>query len=193
MQKSRLLLLNVLRNFKPYDEKEASDIKKIVELVKKYENIFSRESGMAHVTGSALVVNPRTKRFLLHEHKRLKKWLQFGGHADGETNLPDVAMKEAKEETGLSDLKFATNKSIPVDIELQTITETKEGVEHFHLDFRYILFTEAIKVPSPNESESQILRFFSFKEINGLDVKLDPSLRRLAKKAENLLASISNN
>ena len=123
-----------------------------------------------------------TKQILLHNHKKLNKWLQFGGHADGETDLSVVAFKEAEEETGLSDLYFYSAK--PMDIEVQTIPENKGAPEHLHLDFRYLIFTKATEVPTPEEHESQDLKFFSFEEVYKMSEKLDNALIRLIKKAE---------
>lgn len=181
-------VLDLLENIKPFDEQEKISIQKIKKLIALHENIFDRECLSAHLTASALVVNPKNKMVLLHLHKKLKIWLQFGGHADGETNLANVALKESMEETGLQDLKFFQNKKNPLDIDLQIIPKIDNVIEHHHLDFRYLLLTQTEHIPIPNANESQELRFFSFQELENLKNELDPALKRLAKKALKTLS-----
>ena len=157
----------------------------------KHENIFDRECTQAHLTGSALVFNPENNTVLLHNHKKLNKWLQFGGHADGDTNISKVALKEAQEESGLKDLKFFNPQKNavvePVDIEVQTIPENKGVAQHLHLDFRYLITTTATELPTPEKHESQELHFFTFSELNTISEKIDPALHRLIEKAKQQL------
>ncbi len=196
-QDDRTKVLDLLANFQPSDEKEKADFIRIKELIAKHENIFSRSCIEGHLTASALVINSQTKMVLLHNHRKLNMWLQFGGHADGDNDMAFVALKEAREETGLSDLKFLIKDEqteiLPIDIDLQTIPEMEETPEHFHLDFRFILLTNATEIPKPNEEESQDLKFFSFQEIEAMGDKLDFALRRLAKKAEFLMSYKKDN
>jgi 8-oxo-dGTP pyrophosphatase MutT (NUDIX family) len=196
-QDDRIKVLNLLANFQPSDEKENHDVLKIKELIVEHENIFSRSCLEGHLTASALVVNSQTKMVLLHKHRKLNMWLQFGGHADGDSDMAFVAIKEAREETGLSDLKFlirdGQTEILPIDIDLQTIPEMEETPEHYHLDFRFILLTNATEIPKPNEEESQDLKFFSFAEIEAMDDKLDFALRRLARKTERLMSYKKDN
>ena len=196
-QDDRTEVLDLLEKFQPSDEKEKVDVLKIKNLITRHENIFSRSCLEGHLTASALVVNPQTKMVLLHKHRKLNMWLQFGGHADGDSDMAFVALKEAREETNLSDLKFlipdGQTKILPIDIDLQTIPEMEKAPEHYHLDFRYILLTSATEIPKPAAEESQDLKFFSFAEIEGMDDKLDFALRRLARKAEYLMSYKKDN
>lgn len=180
-------VLDLLENIKPFDEQEKISVQKIKKLITLHENIFDRECLTAHLTASALVINPKNKLILLHLHKKLKIWLQFGGHADGETDLSNVALKESMEETGLQDLKFFQNKKIPLDIDLQIIPKIDDVAEHYHLDFRYLLFTQTEDIPIPNANESQKLRFFGFQELEDLKNELDPALVRLVEKTKKLI------
>jgi hypothetical protein len=83
MKQARLDIINILKEFKPSDDQGVKDVKFIEKMVTKHENIFVRECLDGHLTASALVVNPKTGMVLLHNHKKLNKWLQFGGHEDG--------------------------------------------------------------------------------------------------------------
>lgn len=182
---AREQVIKLLNDFRPSDDLELQDVERIKQLVVKHNNIFVRDCLEAHLTGSALVLNPKTKKVLLHNHKKLNKWLQFGGHADGETDLSVVAMKEAEEESGLSNLEFYSTN--PIDIEVQVIPEKKGVPEHLHLDFRYLIFTNEEKLPKPKDNESQDLKFMSFEEVNQVSEKLDYALIRLIKKAEKVI------
>jgi len=185
LDQARNNVLKLLSKFKPQDEQELKDLAQIRTLVSQHDDIFVRTCLLAHLTGSALVVNPKTKKILLHQHKKLNKWLQFGGHADGETDLAKVAMKEAQEESGLADLSFHSVE--PLDIEVQKIPAKNEVPAHLHLDFRYLIFTQAEMLPKPAEHESQTLKFIDFSEIDDLTDQLDYALVRLIKKANKLI------
>jgi len=189
MNQERNILIEILNNYVTGDGQEREDVGVIRGFVEQFENIFVRDCLSAHMTGSALVVNPDTRQVLLHNHIKLNRWLQFGGHADGETDMAKVAMKEAREETGLTDLVFANPEmaKMPIDIEVQTIPEKNGVPEHKHLDFRYVIYTKATEVPKPDEGESQDLKFFGFEELALLTDKLDPALIRLVLKAKKLI------
>lgn len=188
-------VLNILYLHKPEDEKEAHDIVKITEFVKTYPNIFNKNCEPGHLTGSALIVNPRDKTVLLHLHKKLNKWLQFGGHADYETDLANVALREAKEETGLPDLAF--HPSIPpfkpLDIDMHLIPQKGDIPEHYHLDFRYLLTTYFPNQLSVDEYESDTFIWIPFSEISLYLDKIDGSLLRLIKKAEHFFQGENSN
>lgn len=190
MSEEKDQLLAILKQFKTDDEQERKDVVAIRQFIERHDNIFVRECLSGHMTGSALVVNPDTRQILLHNHVKLNKWLQFGGHADGETDMRKVAMKEAEEESGLTDLVFADSDSgdkLPVDIEVQTIPEKNGVSEHKHLDFRYVIYTRATEVSKPEKHESQDLKFFGFEEVDSLRDRLDPALIRLILKAIQLV------
>jgi len=91
---------------------------------------FERSHPEGHVTGSALVVTPSLDRVLLMLHGKLGRWLQLGGHADGDPRVEQVALKEAEEESGLSDLGFlpyerllgtAVSSPLPFDLDVHAI------------------------------------------------------------------------
>src|SRR5919112_736365 len=94
----------MLQDYRASSSDEAADLARIVELVAAGDP-WSRSLPL-HITGSALVVHPPTRRVLLRWHERQEAWLQVGGHADhGETDPFKIALREAAEETGLEDLR----------------------------------------------------------------------------------------
>ncbi len=128
-------------------------LEKILNFIKETKNCFSRESLAGHITSSALITNRNFSKVLLTYHAKLKKWLQLGGHCDGEHLIHLSAMREAKEESGLNDINFVDifnfpqftqleNDPIPFDIDIHSIPARKDEPEHFHYDIRYLLIAD---------------------------------------------------
>lgn len=98
---------------------------------------FHRDHLPGHITGSAFIVDESKTFTLLTHHAKLNKWLQPGGHADGDENIFRVAMREAEEETGLK--KFSFVQQTLFDIDIHTIPARKDFPEHLHYDVRVLL------------------------------------------------------
>jgi 8-oxo-dGTP pyrophosphatase MutT (NUDIX family) len=104
------------------------------------EATLDRDSPL-HVTGSAFVVHLPTRRVLLRWHARMKRWMQVGGHFDpGETDPLAVALREAREETGLDDLRPLRNE--PLQVVIVPVDARGDEPAHEHADVRYLLVTD---------------------------------------------------
>lgn len=181
----RAKLENILREAVPSDEKETADIATMLCLLVKHPNIMAQNCEVGHFTASALVVD-KAGRVLLHYHKNLKRWLQFGGHADYETDFAVVALREGIEETGLPDLRHISKK--PLDFDVHPIPQSGERPAHLHLDIRYMLITENPEALNVPPDESQTLHWASFDEWLSPDnpKELEYSLKRLLMKGKAL-------
>jgi 8-oxo-dGTP pyrophosphatase MutT (NUDIX family) len=133
-----------------------------------------------HFTGSALVVDPATRQTLLLHHTKLRKWLQPGGHADGEANLAAVALREATEETGIEGLTVVV-PAIDLDIH---VVEPPHEAAHRHLDVRFVVLAPPGAAVVPNH-ESTAWRWAGLEDLEGLGC--DPGLRRLVAAALTVL------
>lgn len=155
----------------------------MVRLIESGADCFRRDCFPAHFTGSALVVSADGTKALLHHHRKLDRWLQFGGHCDGDEDVLRVAEREALEESGVSGLIVASAR--PFDLDIHEIPA--RGVEpmHFHYDVRWMLIApeDAEFVVS---EESLELRWFTPTEM--LALPLSGGLKRLAVKWEALVA-----
>ena len=96
---SKEMILSLLYDYNPKDCLEQEHKKKMISFCKNYDDCFERSCKIGHFTSSAWVVNSRESEVLLIHHRKLRIWLQLGGHADGESNLLSVAIKEVLEES----------------------------------------------------------------------------------------------
>lgn len=108
-----------------------------------------------HLTASALVVEQEDGRVLLTHHRKLGRWLQLGGHCDGDANLPGVALREASEESGLEGLAVIPEL---VDVDIHTIPARPGEPAHLHYDSRFLVIASHAASPKCNH-ESNALRW----------------------------------
>jgi len=139
--------------------------------------VFLREALEGHFTGSAWLVSADGERVLLTHHRKLQRWLQLGGHADGDMELSRVALREAEEESGLTGLSVDAE---PFDLDRHRIPARGHEPEHWHYDVRYVVRAGSNEAFEINE-ESLALAWRSIREIAD-DPGSDASLRRMAVK-----------
>jgi 8-oxo-dGTP pyrophosphatase MutT (NUDIX family) len=145
---------------------------------------FARSCFPGHFTGSALVVSADGARVLLHHHKFLDRWLQFGGHCDGDADVLRVAVREAEEESGIAGLIVTSRRPFDLDIHAIPANAKRGEPPHEHYDIRYVLIAPEGAEPAVSD-ESNALRWFTTEEM--LALPLDAGLRRLAEKYRALL------
>lgn len=132
----------VISNFAPSNEQESSDRRVMLEFIRRFrENVLLRDNEIAHVTSSGFVMNPALDKVLLIYHNLRAVWAWPGGHADGDPNLLRVALREAREETGVSEIRPLCEQAASVDI-LPVLGHRKGGKyvgTHLHLSVAYLL------------------------------------------------------
>jgi len=176
-----------LRRHEPRDPREAADLAVILAFVARHPDPFDRQIPEGHLTGSALVLSAAGDRVLLLFHRKLGRWLQPGGHAEpGETSGDVVALREAREETGIGALVLHPTASRPLDVDVHAIPAHGDEPAHQHLDLRYLVLALTEAPLRLAVAETRALRWFAWDELDGLD--LDPGLRRALTTARALLA-----
>lgn len=137
---------------------------------------FSRERLAGHFTGSAWLVSGDGQRVLLTHHRKLQRWLQLGGHADGDADLAAVALREAEEESGLRGLVL---EGEVFDLDRHWIPERGDVPGHWHYDVRYVVRAGTDDAFAVSE-ESLALAWVPIEGVL-FDASADESLQRMAR------------
>jgi 8-oxo-dGTP pyrophosphatase MutT (NUDIX family) len=159
----------------PGDSTHEAHRRRILAFTADHPDALERTCPEGHLTGSAMVVDPASRRFLLMLHAKLRRWFQPGGHADGDGSLPRVAWREATEETGIVGLRLAVPA---IDLDIHEVGPPHGP--HLHLDVRYLAVASPGAAPAGNH-ESLDLRWAGIDELPGYGV--DPGMLRLARSA----------
>jgi 8-oxo-dGTP pyrophosphatase MutT (NUDIX family) len=135
-----------------------------------------------HLTGSAWIVSPNRTKTLLTEHRKLHKWLQLGGHADGDPDLLAVALREAWEESGLTRLRAVGTGLF--DVDRHRIPARGDEPEHWHHDLRFLIEADPDE-PLVVSSESKALAWVEVAAVPGLNP--EESMARMVRKTRAAL------
>ncbi len=173
----RITLKNQLESYRTPYEEEAHFLLDFSELTQD-PLAYKRERLEGHFTASAWIVNEKRTHTLLTLHRKLGRWLQLGGHADGNENLIEVAMKEAEEESGLKSLRLVDENIF--DLDKHIIPQRPHVPEHFHFDVRY-LFEADINEPLIMSDESISLAWITFDSVVDM-IGYNPSILRMLEK-----------
>ena len=201
MQRPNILIIEAFRRYRDQWQGEAVTVAQFEDFLRMQAAAFERSNQAGHFTGSAWLVSADGVRVLLMHHRKLDRWLQPGGHADGDVDLGRVALREAREETGITSLQL---ESGIFDIDRHRIAEHTPVVspedqaspsafapagrgsaratepEHWHYDVRYVVRAGADETFLAN-AESRGLAWRPVVEV-AHDESLDASLRRMAGK-----------
>jgi 8-oxo-dGTP pyrophosphatase MutT (NUDIX family) len=179
-------LLESLSRHRPEDDDEARDLARICAFVARHPDPFDRRIAEGHLTGSALVVSAEGTHTLLLHHRKLDRWLQPGGHADpGERSGAEVALREAREETGLAGLALHPSAPRPLDVDVHDIPARGDEPAHEHLDLRYLVVAPPGASFTRSAEEARDMRWVAWDEVASLGP--DPGLSRALGKARRIV------
>lgn len=154
---------------------ESAVVNQFLELLADPADPFVRERLEGHLTGGCWLVSGDGRRILMTHHRKLDRWLQLGGHADGDTDMARVALKEAEEESGLADL--AVEGGI-FDLDRHWIPERKGVPGHWHYDVRYVIRAKGSEDYVVSEESLDL----AWREIAPMVADDDASISRMARK-----------
>jgi 8-oxo-dGTP pyrophosphatase MutT (NUDIX family) len=179
MNDPRDLVLTLLRAHasKSLDAHEAAMAADMIRFVEVHVDCAERSLQIGHLTGSTWIVDRERKRTLLTHHRKLNKWLQLGGHADGELDPLAVALREACEESGLKKLRVVDEAIFDVDRHL--IPARKTEPDHWHYDIRFMIEADPDE-PIVVSDESHDLAWIEIARM--ADYNAEESMLRMARK-----------
>jgi 8-oxo-dGTP pyrophosphatase MutT (NUDIX family) len=177
MQAPQNVLAESLCRYRDLWQGEEKTVAQFGIFLRSHSDVFQRSHASAHFTGSAWLVSGDGERVLLMHHRKLDRWLQPGGHADGDPDLAAVALREAQEETGVPGLHVAGDI---FDIDRHRIPLRGAEPEHWHYDVRYVVRAGGDERFVVN-GESRALAWRPVTEV-AADTSLEASLRRMAQK-----------
>lgn len=161
---------------------EIATIDRMIDFVRREPGCFDRATAEGHITGSAWVVDADGRNVLLTHHRKLNRWLQLGGHADGDSDVLRVARTEAIEESGIA--AFSVVSGHIFDVDIHPIPARGADPEHLHYDVRYVLRAESTVYVVSEESHD--IAWVAVDMIH--DYTTEPSMLRMAAKWKNMLA-----
>ena len=150
-------LIRQLTAYAPYNEQEARDKETILHMLETTEDIFLRENLLAHMTSSAWVQDFEHRHILMAYHNIYHSWAWLGGHADGNEDLLQVAIKEVREESGIQNVRPVSDNIFSIEV-LTVDGHEKKGIyvpSHLHLNVTYLLEAdreESVRVKADEDS-----------------------------------------
>ena len=177
-----------IENYRPWNEQEERDRRAILDFLDTAEKPFSRENTLAHMTASSWIVTRERTKVLLCYHNIYDSWSWTGGHADGNTDLLAVAVKEAMEETAVRSVRPVSEKIFSLEI-LTVDGHEKRGEyvpSHLHLNVTYLLEADEHDALQICEAENSGVRWFSLED--ALKASTEPwFVERIYKKLNDKL------
>ena len=153
------------------------------EFITRTPDCFERSHKEGHITGSAWLINPGGDKALLTLHRKLQRWMQTGGHADGDPEPLRVALREATEESGIRGILPLHREIFDIDIHRIPGNEAKNEPAHLHYDIRYLLLAPHENFTISDESEA--LAWWTRSDFEQRATELDASIHRMAARFFN--------
>lgn len=163
---NRQELIEKIKAYHPFNEQEEMDKALLLNWIATRENAFSRDNTVAHMTASAWVVNKDRSKVLMVYHNIYNSWSWLGGHADGETDLLAVAIREVKEEAGIFNVRPVSEEIFSLE-SLTVDGHVKRGKyvsSHLHLNVTYLLEADSEEQVSVKEDENSGVAWFTPEE-----------------------------
>lgn len=158
--------LDALLTYEPRSEQERIDRIVMLDALQRAETPFLRENLILHFTASAWITNRTRDKVLMIYHNIYDSWAWTGGHADGERDLLAVALKEAREETGLTSLRPVNEELFSIET-LTVNSHIKRGAfvpSHLHMNGTYLLEADENEPLTVKEDENSNVAWFPLEE-----------------------------
>lgn len=175
-----------IEEYIPYNEQEVKDKQLILQYINTFQDVLTRKNEIGHMTASAWILNKEKTKVLMIYHNIYRSWAWVGGHADGEENLLEVALRETKEETGVT-------KVVPIDeniFSLQIVAvdgHKKRGkyvATHVHLDSCFLLEVDEKETLKIKKDENSGVKWIPLEEVikESTEERMYPIYQKLIEK-----------
>ena len=159
--------LEQIKLYQPKSEQEQIDQQTMIDFIERNPDALYRENTIGHITSSAIITNIKHDKVLFAYHNIYNSWAWTGGHNDGDPDLLHVAIKEAKEETGVTNIEALTPDIVALDI-IHVQNHMKNGIyvgDHLHLNVTYVLVADETDELQINEAENSGVQWFKIDEV----------------------------
>ena len=181
-------IVEEIKKYRPCNAQEQRDQALILDFLEKNGDAFLRSNLLAHMTASSWIVNPERTKTLMVYHNLYDSWSWTGGHADGETDLLSVALREAREETGIEHVRPLSPEIFSLEV-LTVDGHEKRGEyvpSHLHMNVTYLLEAEESDTLRICKEENSGVAWFTLEE--ALKASSEPwFVERIYKKLNNKL------
>lgn len=187
-----MTLKEMLERYAPDCEQEHEDRRMMLKYLADFPDILLRSNETAHFSASAWVVNPAHTRVLMIYHNIYNSWAWPGGHADGDADLLNVALREVREETGIRQVIPASDSPLSLEI-LPVNAHFKRGryvVPHLHLNLTYLLLAEEVQKIRAKPDENSGVRWFGLEE--AVAASSEPDMRIIYAKLNRKLCALNS-
>lgn len=184
----RIHLKQQIEHYKPWNEQEEQDKRVFLEYIERFDNLFVRENVFGHMTSSPWIMNQTRDKVLMAYHNIYDSWGWCGGHCDGDEDMIAVALREGKEETGLTYLNLVSEDILAIDI-LPVPPHKKRGnfvSSHVHLNVTYLCIADENEVIVSKPDENSGVAWIAIDEINSFVSEKDMKVvyAKLIEKAK---------
>lgn len=181
-------ILKDLKNYQPKNIQEETDKKAMLTFIQRNEDCLLRTNLVGHFTSSAIIVNSDISKVLFIHHNIYNSWGWVGGHNDGDDDCLHVAVKEAKEETGLHDFEIVSAEITGIDT-IYVMSHVKNGIlvsDHLHFNITYILRANETDKVTIKPDENSGVRWFNLNELDQVvdEPRMKPVYNKLIKVAK---------
>lgn len=183
--------IDEIRNYTPFNEQEKQDKKVALDYITTFPNILTRENEFAHMTASSWIVNKDRTKVLMIFHNIYQSWAWTGGHADGEDNLRNVAIRETMEETGIKNIKPLQEDIFSLEL-LCVDGHVKRGKyvsSHIHINVTYLLEADESEALAIKEDENSGVRWIDIDD--AVQISNEENMKVVYTKLNKKLKSVT--
>lgn len=174
--------IDLIKTYKPYNQQEEKDKEIILHCINIFDDVLTRNNEIMHITSSAFILNKAKDKTLMIHHNIYNSWSWTGGHADGEENLLAVAIKEAREETGVKNVRPIVPGIFSLDI-LPVLGHVKNGKyisAHLHLSVAYLVEVDEDELLIVKSDENSDVKWIPIEKVN--EYSNEPHMQKIYNK-----------